>query len=51
MVPRLRELPRQPHIQQVAEQAGMLHGNYSAPFWRTRPAAAILVAARQSVLS
>lgn len=51
MVPRLRDLPRQPRIQQIAEQAAMLHGKYSATFSRIPPAAAIPITARQSVLS
>lgn len=51
MVPRLRDLPGQPRIQQIAEQAAMLHGKYSATFSRIPPAAAIPITARQSVLS
>lgn len=51
MVPRPRELPGQPRIQQIAEQAAMLHGKYSATFLRTPPAAAIPIPARQPVHS
>lgn len=41
MVPRLRELPGQPQIRQIAEQAEMLRARCSATLWGLAPAAAL----------